>query len=107
MACSHRRRRSFRDVHDFFMDVALSTAGHARSWPILAYSGLFWSILAYLAYSGLFSLEAQLEPWRLRFSPGGSDSALEAQIEPWRPKSMYKHETNANLGFQKHVFYRV
>ena len=26
---------------------------------------------------------AQIEPWRLRFNPGDSESTLEAQIEPW------------------------
>ena len=26
---------------------------------------------------------AQIEPWRLRFNNGGSESTLEAQIEPW------------------------
>ena len=27
---------------------------------------------------------AQIDAWRLRFNPGGSESTLEAQIEPWR-----------------------
>ena len=55
------------DRYDTF---ALSTAGHALSWLILAYSGEFWPIGP--------------SPWRLSLSPGGSDSALEAQIQPWR-----------------------
>ena len=28
-------------------------------------------------------LLAQIEPWRLKLNPGGSESTLEAQIEPW------------------------
>ena len=52
-------------------------------------SGLVWSFWFTLSCRGASqncskSMKAQIEAWRLRLKPGGSDSSLDAQIQAWR-----------------------